>query len=253
MKTLRRHLRSSASFAGKNQPVVLITGASQGIGAALARTFAEHAPGVRLVLVARNLRKLQAVATACQRLGASVAEPLVCDVTDEVAVARLAVAVQRRFRHVDALINNAGAFAPAPLLETTPAQFDRMLDVNLRSTFLVSRAFLPGMVQRKRGDIFNISSIAGLQAYPAGAAYCAAKFGLTGLTQVMRTELKDKGIRVCAVHPGGTWTDSWRGSGVKPQRLMPAADVARAVFDAWRLGPRTVVEEIILRPQLGDV
>jgi len=237
---------------GKSAPVILITGASQGIGAAIAKIFAAELPDARLALVARSEKNLRSVAKACLKLGAQV-EIFPGDVTDETSVAAMARAVTKHFGPVDVLINNAGAFESAPLLETSVALFDRMIAVNLRSTFLVSQAFLPAMVKRRRGEVFNVSSIAGLQAYPNGAAYCAAKFGVTGLTAVMRAETKDKGVRVCCVHPGATWTPSWQKSGVKPERIMPAEDVARAILDVYRLGRRTVVEEIILRPQLGDV
>ena len=113
--------------------------------------------------------------------------------------------------------------------------------------------FLPAMLKRKRGDIFFMSSIAGLGAYPQAAAYCAAKFGVTGLTKVMRAELKDKGVRVCCVHPGAVWTPSWANSGFTAEKMMPAEDIARAILEVYRLSRRTVVEEIVLRPQLGDL
>lgn len=119
--------------------------------------------------------------------------------------------------------------------------------------FLVSRAFVPGMVKRGRGDVFNMSSIAGLTAYPGGAGYSAAKFGVSGLSKVMRAELREKGVRVCCVYPGATWSPSWEGSSVAPERMMPAEDVAQAFFDIYRLSRKTVVEEIVLRPQRGDV
>ena len=234
------------------KPVVLITGASQGIGAAIAKIFAMELPGVRLALVARSEKNLRAVARACIKAGANV-EIFPCDVTDEASVAALARDVTRHFGVVDVLINNAGAFESAPLAETSVTLFDRMIAVNLRSAFLVSQAFLPAMVKRRRGDVFNVSSIAGLQAYPNGAAYCAAKFGVTGLTAVMRAETKDKGVRVCCVHPGATWTPSWAKSGIKAERIMPAEDIARVILDAFRLGRRTVIESIVLRPQLGDI
>jgi len=236
----------------QKSPVILITGASQGIGAAIAKVFAKEICGVRLALVARNEKNLRSVAKACAKLGAT-AEVFVCDVTDETAVAGLAKAVAKRFRAVDVLINNAGIFEGASLTGTTVAQFDRVVATSLRSTFLVSRAFVPGMVKRGRGDIFNMSSIAGLQAYPGGAAYCAAKFGVTGLTKVMRAELKPKGVRVTLVCPGATWSPSWGESKVPAERMMPAEDVARAFLDIYRLSRRTVVEEIVLRPQLGDL
>jgi NADP-dependent 3-hydroxy acid dehydrogenase YdfG len=109
------------------------------------------------------------------------------------------------------------------------------------------------MLERKSGDVFFMSSIAGLDAYPSGAAYCAAKFGVTGLAKVLRAETKNAGVRVCCVHPGATWSPSWSASGIAPERIMPAADVARAFLDVYRLSRNTVVEEIVLRPQLGDV
>ncbi len=235
-----------------SSPVVLLTGASQGIGAAIARMFAREVRGVRLALVARNAKNLQAVARACAKTGAT-AEVFICDVTDEAAVAAMAKAVLKRFGRVDVLVNNAGLFEGAPFAKTTVAMFDRLLAANLRSAFLVTHSFLPGMLKRKAGDIFFMSSIAGKQAYPNGAAYCAAKFGVTGLAQVLRAETKGTGLRVCSVHPGATWTPSWAGSGFKPDWMMAADDIARAVLDTWRLDRRAVVEEIILRPAGGDL
>ena len=242
------------------KPVVLITGASQGIGAAIAKVFAREVHGVRLALVARNAKNLAAVARACTKPGRSTgrtagatAEVFACDVSDEAAVAAMAAAVTKRFGAVDVLINNAGVFAGAPFAETKVAEFDRIVAANLRSAFLVTRAFVPAMLKRGRGDVFFISSIAGLDAYPNGAAYCAAKFGVTGLAKVLRAETKGTGLRVCCVHPGATWSPSWSGSGVRPERIMPAADVARAFLDVYRLSRRTVVEEIVLRPAHGDV
>jgi NADP-dependent 3-hydroxy acid dehydrogenase YdfG len=239
------------SVTQKN-PVILITGASQGIGAALARAFAAEVRGVKLALVARNEKNLRAVAKACAKLGAK-AEVFVADVADEAAVAALALAVAKKLGRVDALVNNAGIFEGAPFAQTTVAQFDRVVSANLRSAFLVTQAFLPGMLARESGDVFFMSSIAGLQAYPNGAAYCAAKFGVTGLAQVLRAETKGTGVRVCCVHPGATWSPSWEKSGVSPERIMPAEDLARAFVDIYRLGRRTVVEEIVLRPEQGDV
>jgi len=235
----------------KPAPVVLITGASQGIGAAIARVFAAETP-CRLALVARNEKNLRAVAAECLRLRAEV-EIFPGDVSAEKSVHRMARIVASHFGPVDVLINNAGVFEGAPFVRTTTAQFDHVVAANLRSAFLVTQAFLPAMLKRKSGDIFFMSSIAGLQAYPNGAAYCAAKFGVTGLAKVLRAETKGTGVRVTCVHPGATWTPSWAKSGVKEQRIMPAEDIARAILDVHHLSRRTVVEEIVLRPEQGDL
>lgn len=198
------------------------------------------------------MRKTWARWRACAKFGAT-AEVFACDVADEASVRAMAAAVTKRLGAVDVLINNAGAFTTAPFAKTKVADFDRMIAVNLRSAFLVTAAFLPGMLRRQHGDIFFMSSIAGLGAYPEAAGYCAAKFGVTGLAKVLRAETKQAGIRVCCVHPGATWSPSWSGSGVKPARIMPAEDVARAFLDIYQLSRRTVVEEIVLRPQPGDL
>lgn len=233
------------------KPVVVITGASQGIGASIAKVFAKELKGVRLALVARNEKKLHQTAKACTKLGA-VVESFICDVSAEAPVAEMSAAVLKRFKRVDVLINNAGKFEPTDFLTMNVADLDRLWSANLRSVFLVSQAFAKGMVERGSGHIFNMSSIAGQQAYAQGAGYCAAKFGVTGLSKVMRAELMAQGVRVTTVYPGATVSPSWEGSGFDTTKMMPTQDVARAFYDIYRLSRKTVVEDIVLRPQGGD-
>ena len=173
---------------------------------------------------------------------------------DAAAVDALAAAVAARFpAGVDVLVNNAGRYAPDALGQMSVADFDRVIAVNLRSAFLVTRAFADGMVRRGRGDVFFMGSVASVRAFPAGGAYVAAKHGLLGLARAFREELRASGVRVTAVLPGATLSPSWDGVDVPPERLMPAEDVARAFLDVYRLGRRTTVEEILLRPPLGDL
>lgn len=231
-------------------PVIVVTGASQGIGEAIAHAFATTGP-CSLALLARNAAGLDDVATACRAHPGVRAETFPCDLTDPAAVERTAGGVMEELGSVDILINNAGQFVGAPFLEFSLEDFDRMVAVNLRSAFVVSQRFAAHMAKRGQGQIVNLCSVASLQAHPGGAGYCAAKAGLLGLTRVMRAELKEHGIRVTAVLPGATFTPSWEGSGIDPDQMMSPEDVAKAVVDLTQLSPRTVVEEIVLRPSQG--
>ncbi len=236
----------------RRPPHILVTGASQGLGACIAQVFARETQG-RLSLVARQAGKLRGVAKKCRAAGASDVETFRCDVADAAAVREMARRVRERFGDVDVLINNAGTFRPDPLTSMSVADFDTVIAANLRSGFLVTREFTKAMAARRRGDIFFMASIAGLRGFPRGGAYVAAKHGVRGLARAFREELKSRGVRVITVLPGAAWSPSWEGSGVPPERMMPGADVAQAFYDAYRMNRRTVVEEIILRPQLGDV
>jgi short-subunit dehydrogenase len=242
--------RSSAPSAGKFRSVVLITGASQGIGAAIARMFAGARVGP-LALVARNACNLERVAASCRKTGVRV-EAFPCDVGDADQVATMAAAVLKKFKRVDVVINNAGQYLGKSFLDYTVEEFDNQLAANLRSVFLVSKAFVPGMVSRGRGDVFNMGSIASFVGLEGGSGYCASKFGVLGLSRVMREELKGKGVRVTCVMPGATWSPSWGKSESPVSRFMPDTDIARAFLEVYRMTRRTVVEEIVLRPQLGD-
>jgi len=233
--------------------IVLVTGASQGIGAAVAEAFAaDYGAEARLALVARSEGPLAAVADACRARGAG-AETFPCDVTDEAAVERMAGAVRARLGTPDVLVNNAGAFRPGGVLDMTPADFRADVEVNLTSAFLVTHAFLEEMVARGSGDVVFMASVASIKGYPRGVAYGAAKHGLLGLARSLREEVRERGLRVITLLPGATYTDSWAASGLPEERFMPPEDLARLVVSLHRLSDRTVVEEVLLRPQLGDV
>lgn len=232
-------------------PIVTITGASQGLGAATAYAFAQE-PNAKLTLLARNKIKLDAVAQACRAFGCE-AEAIVCDVTNEAEVQEVAQFVLQRWGATDVLINNAGLFLPGPLLETSSKDFEQQILVNLTSAFYVTQAFLPAMQVQKRGHLFFMASIASLRAYPGGGAYTAAKHGLLGLARAFREETKSVGIRVTTLMPGATLTPSWDGVDLPEERFMRSEDIAQTIRNIWHLSDRSVVEEVILRPQLGDI
>ncbi len=234
-------------------PVVVITGASQGIGAAVAEAFATaFGSDAKLALVARSEEKLADVAERCRAPGAT-AEAFCCDVTDEAAVVAMAQEVVGRFGTPDVLVNNAGAFIPGTFSETSTDAFRSQVAVNLTSAFLVTRDFIGGMAERGSGDIIFMASVAAIRGYPGGVAYCAAKHGMLGLARALREEVKEQGIRVASILPGATRTASWDGTDLPDERFIDPKDVARAVLEAHKMSPRAVVEEIVIRPQLGDI
>ena len=156
-------------------------------------------------------------------------------------------------RPVDVLVNNAGYYVPGEITSEPEGTLDKMLGANLYSAYHMTRGIVPSMKEGRRGHIFNLCSVASIKAYPNGGSYAISKFALLGFSKCIREELKPHGIRVTAVMPGATQTSSWDGSDLPGSRFMKPEDVAETIFAAWSLSERSVVEEIILRPQLGDI
>lgn len=156
-------------------------------------------------------------------------------------------------RPVDVLINNSGFFVPGQVHNEPEGSLEAQIDANLYSVYYLTRSLLPGMIQLRHGHIFNMCSIASIMAYPNGGSYSISKFALYGMTKVLREELKDKGIRVTAVLPGATLTASWEGTSLPPDRFIKSEDVAEAIYTAHHLSKNTVIEDLLLRPQLGDI
>ncbi len=226
--------------------VVLVTGASRGIGRAIVERFArEHH---HVIACARGQQGLDA-------LSAEVAgiECIPCDMRDGAAVDALARSVQERHGAVDLLVNNAGAFQPGSIADEADGVLEAMLQANLFGAYRLTRRLLPAMRARRSGMVLNVCSTASIAAYPNGGSYSIAKHALYGFTRNLREEMKPHGVRVVALLPGATHTDSWAGVALPPERFMPAQDVAEMAWAAWSLSPRSVVEDILLRPQLGDI
>ncbi len=154
---------------------------------------------------------------------------------------------------VDVLVNNAGFFEPGSVHDEPEGTLERMLDINLHSAYHLTRRLVPGMKARRSGHVFNICSVAALQAYPNGGAYSISKWALLGFSRNLREEMKPHGVKVTAVHPGATLTASWDGFDIDPARIMESEDVAAMIVTAASLSPQACVEDILLRPQLGDL
>ncbi len=229
----------------------VITGATKGIGRALAETFARE--GHELAVCARNAEELQHLADdLAHHFPRTKVHVFAADLGNREGAERFGDYVQGLWNgHVDVLVNNAGVFLPGGVSDIADdGSFEAMLHLNVLGVHYLTRALLPGMLERRSGHIFNLCSIASFMPY---GAYSVSKFALLGYTKSLRKELLDKGIRVTAVMPGATLTASWEGVPLPEERFMPALDVAEAILSAYHMSPRTVVEEIVMRPQLGDV
>ncbi|WP_143962252.1 SDR family oxidoreductase [Litoribacter populi] len=153
----------------------------------------------------------------------------------------------------DVLINNAGVFLPGSIHEEPEGNFELMMHTNLFSVYYLTRAFTQAMVERKSGHIFSMGSIAGMTAYGNGGTYAISKWALLGFTKCLRQEMLEHNVKVTSIMPGATFTASWEGAGIPEERFMKASDVAEAVWSAYSMSPQSVVEEIVIRPQLGDI
>jgi short-subunit dehydrogenase len=231
---------------------VVITGASRGLGFAMAEKFASG--GHALILCSQNEQRLMAAAEDLRkRFPSIVVQTKAADLSVKSGVQQFGNWILEQKIETDVLINNAGSFVPGSVHEEPEGALEEMIAVNLYSAYHLTRILLPGMKERKRGHIFNMCSIASLKAYNNGGAYSISKFALLGFTKNLREEMKPHNIKVTAILPGAAYTDSWKSSGVSEQRLMEANDIADMVYAASLLSPQACVEEILLRPQLGDL
>jgi 3-oxoacyl-[acyl-carrier protein] reductase len=229
-----------------NGKIALVTGGGRGIGAAIALKLASL--GATTIICGRTLARLQHTAGQIRSAGGQ-AEAMACDVADGNSVAALAERVQKTFGRLDILVNNAGiGWTGGPLHTMPPEKWDAIFNTNLRGVFYVIRAFAPMMISGGGGDIINISSIAGKNALPNGAAYSASKWGLNGLTYSVAEELRGHNIRVSAICPGSTHTEFSPHEGKSPEKMLMPEDVAHAVEMLVTQRPQAFVSEVILRP-----
>lgn len=230
---------------------VVITGASKGLGKAIAESFASQ--GATLFLCARNESVLKETGSLIARqYPQSVVHCFAADLSVKEQVASFAdFCLQSGIP--DVLINNAGTYLPGNCIDEPDGTLEQLMQVNVYSAYHLTRKLVPLMIERKSGHIFNICSVASLKAYAGGGGYSISKFALYGFNQNLRQELLQHGIKVTAVIPGAVMTDSWAGFDNSSNRIMEAADIAKMVLAATQLSKQAVVEDIVIRPQLGDL
>src|ERR1700683_1078723 len=225
--------------------VALITGASRGIGLAVAKSLG--AMGAKIAVCARDRQRLAAAAADLERGGTSVVA-VPADVSRTTEIAALVEKTERALGPIEILVNNAGIGVFGPIQDASEANWDAVLDTNLKSVFLLSRAVAPGMISRRRGHVVNIASLAGKNAFAGGGIYCASKWGLLGLTQCMAEDLRPFGIRVSAICPGSVATDFSPHSTKAPKKMLQPDDVAHAVSMILTQAPPSFISAVLLRP-----
>ena len=230
----------------------VITGATKGIGEAIAKLFAEK--GLDLAICSRSVEDLEETTKNLKTINPDI------EIIHKAANLRVKTDTQsfgyfvlKHWGNIDILVNNAGLFIPGQIHDEPDGNLENMIETNLYSAYHLSRMFIPGMIERGNGHILNMCSIASLFSYPNAGAYTISKFAMLGMSKVLRDELKDKGIRVTSILPGGTWSNSWAGSDLPRERIMEPEDIAKVTWNAIELGKTAVVEEIIIRPQKGDL
>lgn len=233
-------------------PLIVVTGGTKGIGRAIVEKFIAN--GFDVVTCARNDADLTKMKLELEgRFKDRMIAVYRADMSIAQQVKSFCAFVTKLNRPVDVLVNNAGYFIPGEITTEPDGTLESMINGNLYSAYHTTRGLVPLMLSRNQGHIFNLCSVASIRAYVNGGSYAISKFAMLGFSKCLREELKDKGIRVTAVMPGATRTQSWDGVDLPDDRFMKIEDIAETVYSAYTLSTRSVVEEIIIRPQLGDI
>lgn len=233
-------------------PFAVITGATQGIGRAIAEKLLQE--DWDIAICARSSDDLQQLQKEWEKAYPDCAVLVhTADLSRKEEVYSFAQVILDKGFHIDVLVNNAGLYFPGSLATEADGHLETLMAVNVYSAYHLTRLLLPSMKERKAGHIFNLCSVASLQAYPGGGSYGITKYALLGFSDNLREELKPHGIKVTAIAPGATWSRSWSHSGVAEERLMKAEDIANMIWAAYSLSAQADVEMIVMRPSLGDL
>lgn len=231
--------------------LIVVTGGTKGIGRAIIEVFAGK--GFDIATCARSTADLENVKKEIAGQHNCKVDTFQADLSKKEDTKAFVAFVKSLGRQVDVLVNNTGVFLPGQVHTEEEGTLETMIDTNLYSAYYASRGLIPGMKERGEGHIFNICSIASITAYANGGSYAISKFAMYGMSKVLREEMKPFGIRVTSVLPGATYTSSWEGVDLPNERFIPVEDVAAMVWTTYSLSPRSVVEDILIRPQLGDI
>lgn len=232
--------------------LIVVSGGTKGIGRAIVEKFADQ--GFDIVTTSRSENDLKALQSAfIQNYPAINLYHQAADLAIKAQVTSFADYVLSLNRNIDILVNNSGMYIPGQVHNEPDHNLDLMLNTNLLSAYNLTRALIGNMIAVKRGHIFNMCSVASITPYTNGGSYCISKYAMLGMGKVLREEMKPFGIKVTNIMPGATKTGSWDGVDLPENRLMLPEDVAEIIWSAFNMSVSAVIEDIVMRPQLGDV
>ncbi|WP_337043350.1 SDR family oxidoreductase [Emticicia sp. 17c] len=234
-----------------SQKLIVVTGGTRGIGRAIVEIFAKN--GFDVVASARKRKDLEELQLFINTQYGVQCFTYAADLGKKEQVTGLVDFIQSLNRPVDVLVNNAGNFIPGNIHEEEDGILENLIETNLYSAYYLTRGLVKGMIAQKSGHVFNMCSVASLKAYPNGGSYSISKFALLGFSKGLREEMKPHGVKVTSIMPGAVLTDSWAGVDIPAERFMTPSDVAQTVWTAYCLSDSAVIEEIVMRPQLGDL
>ncbi|MEN8248250.1 MAG: SDR family oxidoreductase [Bacteroidota bacterium] len=230
---------------------VAVTGGTKGIGRAIITLFADK--GFDIITCSRSEADLAGLKTELENKNPEIRfEGVEADISTKEGANKFVDFAQTHLTNLLALVNNTGVFIPGQIHQEEDGVFEKTMNTNVSSAYYVTRGLIHN-IMNNQGHIFNICSTASITPYINGGSYCVSKYALLGMTKVLREEMKEHDVKVTAIIPGATLTESWEGTDLPEERFMNPEDVAHAIWSAFSMSERSVVEEVIIRPQLGDI
>jgi short-subunit dehydrogenase len=229
------------------QKIAIVSGGSKGIGVSIVEKLLKE--DFYVFVISRSKGELGRLFDVFS----GNLEHVEADLSLKTEVYKAIDCIKGKITHLDILVNNAGVFMPGKLSEERDHDYELQMALNVSAAYYLSKAFIPLMKLNQDACIFNICSTASITAYANGASYCISKHALLGMSKVLRKELMEDGIAVSSILPGATLTDSWAGSDLPESRFMKTSSISEAIWFAWLNRENCVLEEILLRPRLGDI
>lgn len=234
-----------------NNKLIVVSGGTKGIGKAVIKAFS--AQGFDVATCSRNQEDLDALKSEIEAEFGNKLYILKADLSLRKATQDFVEFIRLIGQPVEVLVNNTGLFIPGEIHTEDDGTLEKMIQTNVYSAYYLTRGLIGKMKDARHGHIFNMCSTASIMAYSNGGSYCISKFALYGMSKVLREEMKPHGVRVTSVMPGATLTASWDGVDLPAERFMKPEDVADMIWTTYQLSDRTVVEDLVIRPQLGDI